>query len=76
MIRKHIFFPLQRHSLLQTGLFSRKLDPSDQGYIRRDVLVEALTCYGDQMSRDQLSEILKQSNQDYQTDQYFDYRLV
>jgi len=52
------------------------LDPTGQGFIRRDVFFEALTSYGDQMSKDQLSDILRLNNQDFQSDPYFDYRWL
>jgi hypothetical protein len=55
----------------------RKLDPAGKGLIRRDVIMEALTCYGDRMSADQLSEILRKTcdeNNSGHNDEFFDYR--
>jgi hypothetical protein len=57
----------------------RKLDPAGKGLIRRDVIMEALTCYGDRMSADQLSEILRKTcdeNNSGHNDEFFDYRYV
>jgi hypothetical protein len=56
--------------------YNRKLDPSDKGIIRRDILVEALTCYGDQMSQDELTKIIRENNQDNQSEEFFDYRQI
>ncbi len=66
-------------SIFISNIIFRKLDPSGKGLIRRDVIMEALTCYGDQMSADELSEILRKTsdeNNSGHNDEFFDYRCT